>query len=106
MSDVATDRRQAPRIRMALTCTLRGQASSPIWAETIDVGPGGMCVRAARPLRAGEVVDFDLEESDESHLTGRARVTRHNSPRVYGLQFQELGGPMQERLDQLVARAA
>jgi c-di-GMP-binding flagellar brake protein YcgR len=106
MSDVATDRRQAPRIRMALTCTLRGQASSPIWAETIDVGPGGMCVRAARPLRAGELVDFDLVENDESHVTGRARVTRHNSPRVYGLQFQELGGPMQERLDQLVARAA
>ena len=106
MSDVATDRRQAPRIRMALTCTLRGQASSPIWAETIDVGPGGMCVRAARPLRAGELVDFDLVESDESHVTGRARVARHNSPRVYALQFQDLRAAMQERLDQLVQRAA
>jgi c-di-GMP-binding flagellar brake protein YcgR len=106
MSDVATDRRQAPRVRMALPCTLRGQASSPIWAETIDVGAGGMCVRATRPLRAGEVVDFDLAESDDSRVTGRARVSRHNSPRVYGLQFQELVRPMQERLDQLVQRAA
>jgi PilZ domain len=106
MSDVATDRRQVPRIRMALPCTLRRQASSPIWAETIDVGVGGMCVRAARPLRAGELVDFDLAESEDTHLTGRARVTRHNSPRVYGLQFQELGRPTQERLDLLVQRAA
>jgi c-di-GMP-binding flagellar brake protein YcgR len=105
MGDVATDRRQAPRVRMALTCTLRGQASSAIWAETIDVGPGGMSVRAARPLRAGEVVDFDLVEN-ETHVTGRARVSRHNTPRVYGLQFQELGAPMQQRLDRLVARAA
>jgi len=106
MSDVATDRRQAPRVRMALTCTLRGRASSPIWAETIDVGPGGMRVRAARPLHAGEVVDFDLEESEHSHVTGRARVTRQNSPRVYGLQFQELRAAMQERIDLLVHRTA
>jgi hypothetical protein len=106
MSDAATDRRQAPRVRMSLPCTLRGQASSPVWAETIDVGAAGMRVRAARPLRAGDVVDFDLAETEESHVTGRARVTRHGSPRVYGLQFQELRAPMQERLELLVQRAA
>jgi c-di-GMP-binding flagellar brake protein YcgR len=106
MGDVASERRQDARVRMALPCTLRGRASSPIWAETIDVGAGGMCVRAARPLRAGELVDFDLADDDDAHVTGRAQVTRHHSPRVYGLRFLELRSAMQERLELLVQRAA
>jgi c-di-GMP-binding flagellar brake protein YcgR len=87
---------------MALSCTLRRRASSPIWAETIDIGERGMSVRAARPLRADELVDFDLESDDSSHLEGRARVVRHTSPRVYGLQFEELPDPMQRKLHTLV----
>jgi len=89
---------------MALTCTLSQRTSSPIWAETIDVGEGGMSVRAARPLRPDEVVEFDLAASLEEHVTGRARVTRLHSPRVYGLRFESLGQPMRERLHDLVAR--
>jgi hypothetical protein len=30
---------------MALSCTLRRRASSPIWAETIDIGEAGTLVR-------------------------------------------------------------
>jgi c-di-GMP-binding flagellar brake protein YcgR len=96
-----SERRRARRARMALSCTLRRRAGSPIWAETIDVGESGMCVRAARPLRADEVVDFDLV-SDESHVEGRARVVRHASPRVYGLQFESLPSVMEEKLLTLV----
>jgi hypothetical protein len=95
------ERRQSPRHRMALPCTLAGAASSPIWAETIDVGLGGMSVRAARPLRAGEVVEFDLASTE--HVRGRARVMRTHSPRVYGLRFEELREPMQERLQATLA---
>jgi hypothetical protein len=84
---------------MALPCTLRGAASSPIWAETIDVGEGGMSVRATRPLREDETVEFDLEEAD---VHGRARVLRHGSPRVYGLQFESLQGSGRERLMNLL----
>ena len=84
---------------MALPCTLRSAASSPIWAETIDVGEGGMSVRATRPLREDETVDFDLGEAD---VHGRARVRRHGSPRVYGLQFESLQGEGRERLMNLL----
>jgi hypothetical protein len=84
---------------VALPCTLRSAASSPIWAETIDVGEGGMSVRAARPLREDETVDFDLADAD---VHGRARVLRHGSPRVYGLQFETLHGAGRERLMNLL----
>jgi hypothetical protein len=87
---------------MALTCKLRQRSSSPIWAETIDVSEGGMSVRAARPLHADELVDFDLSGSHDEHVTGRAWVTRLHSPRVYGLRFEGLGRPMRERLQHLV----
>ena len=93
------ERRQAPRARLALACTLRTSASSPIWAETIDVGEGGMSVRATRPLRADETVDFDLGEAD---VHGRARVLRRRSPRVYGLSFESVDGTGRERLKNLL----
>jgi hypothetical protein len=93
------ERRQSPRARVALSCTLKRSASSPIWAETIDVGEGGMSVRATRPLREDETVDFDLGDAD---VHGRARVLRHHSPRVYGLRFESLTGTGRERLMSLL----
>jgi hypothetical protein len=80
---------------VALPCRLWRSTSSPIWAETIDVGEGGMSVRATRPLREDETVDFDLGDAD---VHGRARVLRHHSPRVYGLRFESLQGSGRERL--------
>ncbi len=94
-----TERRNAPRARLALPCTLRRPTSSPIWAETIDVGEGGMSVRATRPLREDETIEFDLAEAD---VSGRARVVRHGSPRVYGLRFEPLQEPVRARLLSLV----
>jgi hypothetical protein len=94
-----SERRNAPRARLALPCTLRRSASSPIWAETIDVGEGGMSVRATRPLREDETVEFDLAEAK---VSGRARVVRHGSPRVYGLRFESLQEPVRKRLLSLV----
>jgi hypothetical protein len=87
---------------MALPCVLRPRASSPIWAETIDVSEGGMSIRAARPLRADETVEFDLAGTPEDHVQGRATVLRLHAPRVYGLRFEDLAGPMRERLLKLV----
>lgn len=100
---MGTDRRRASRARLALPCTLRRRPSSPVWAETIDLGPGGMSVRAARPLTPDEVVEFDVTATD-GHVAGRARVMRHSGPRVYGLRFEELHEP--DRLRQLLERGA
>jgi hypothetical protein len=89
------ERRTTARARLSLPCRLRSAASSPIWAETIDVGEGGMSVRATRPLRENETVEFDIGDAD---VHGRARVLRHRSPRVYGLRFEWLQGSGRERL--------
>jgi hypothetical protein len=96
------ERRRARRARMSLSCTLRRRAGSPIWAETIDVGERGMCVRAARPLKPDEMVDFDLARTDESHVVGRARVLRHQAPRVYGLRFENPPAAMLAQVLELV----
>jgi PilZ domain len=94
-----TERRDTQRVRLSLSCTLRRPTSSPIWAETIDVGEGGMSVRATRPLREDETIEFDLAEA---HVSGRARVVRHGSPRVYGLRFEGLQDQVRARLTSLV----
>jgi hypothetical protein len=101
--DTMTERRTSPRARLALRCMLHRPTSSPIWAETIDVGEGGMCVRASRPLREEETVGFELGDSE---VAGRARVLRHPSPRVYGLRFEGLQEPELERLRELVGVSA
>ena len=97
-----TERRTTPRARLALPCTLRRETTSPIWAETIDVGEGGMSVRASRPLREEETVEFELAGAG---VAGRARVLRHPSPRVYGLRFEALNGRARDRLRALVGAA-
>lgn len=102
VASVMDERRNSPRARVALPCLLRQATSSPIWAETIDVGEGGMSVRAARPLRADESVDFDLAGTPEEHVKGRATVLRLHAPRVYGLRFERLPEPMRKRLADLV----
>jgi hypothetical protein len=97
------ERRNVRRARVALPCTLRRPTSSPIWAETIDVGEGGMSVRATRPLREDETIEFHLADAD---VRGRARVLRHHSPRVYGLRFEELQEHVRARLVDLVQTGA
>jgi c-di-GMP-binding flagellar brake protein YcgR len=99
------ERRRTPRIRLALPCVLTPAVSSPVWAETIDVGEGGMSVRAARPLPPNATVGFDLaRDGEEAHIEGRATVRRLGAPRVYGLRFEPLEAPMRERLQDLVGR--
>ena len=79
--------------------------SSPIWAETIDLGEGGMSVRAARPLPADATVGFDLARDDaDDHVAGTATVLRLGAPRVYGLEFERLEATMRDRLLELVRR--
>ena len=100
------ERRRTRRIRLALPCVLQPAEGSPIWAETIDVGEGGMSVRAARPLQPDDTVEFDLARDDtHTHVEGRATVVRHKAPRVYGLEFEQLEAPMRERLQDLVRPA-
>lgn len=84
---------RAPRAQIALSCTLRRRAGSPIPAETIEVGPAGMRVTVQRPLAADETVNFELPNL-RMRVAGLARVLRQQRPHVYALRFESLPEPM------------
>jgi hypothetical protein len=95
-----SDRHRSPRARIALPCTLRRRIGSPIAAQTVEVGPEGMCVSSPRPLAADETVTFDLPDLD-MRVTGSARVTSQQRLNVYMLRFEHLPEPMVKRLHAL-----
>lgn len=101
---VATTEIRAPRAEITLSCTLRRHVGSPIPAETLNVGPRGMCIRSPRPLRDDETVGFDLPNFD-MRITGRARVILQERPHVYSLRFEGLPEPMTRRLHALAINA-
>jgi PilZ domain len=87
---------------MALPCVLRRRTGSAISVQTVNVGPGGMCVTTQRPLAIDEVLDFDLPLAGSEHVDGRVRVLRQERYSVYALRFEELPAPARERLQALV----
>ena len=95
-----SDRRKAPRVEIALECTLRRRTGSPVECRTVDVGTGGMSVSSARPLAPDEVLEFDLPDD----LHGKARVLRQQTHQVYALRFERLVDPVRAAIDELVAR--
>ena len=96
-----TERRRAPRVRVAVSCTLRRRKGSPITGRTVDLGPGGMSVSTARPLAEDEVLTFELDLDGEPHLDGRARVLRQHDFGCYVLRFEGLSEPQRHRLQNL-----
>lgn len=88
-------------MQIALPCTLRRLKGSPIAAQTVDLGAGGMLVRSGRPLAIDEEVDFDLAAL-EIAVSGHARVLRQQRHDVYALRFEKLHGEAQDRLLELV----
>ena len=91
--------RRSPRVRLAKECTLRRNTGSPIIARTVDVGPGGMCVRTSRPLALDEVLAFDFELPP--HIDGRGRVLRQQSRDTYAMRFEVLAEPVLAELNAL-----
>ena len=87
-----------PRADVALHCVLRRRTGSAIDAETVNLGTGGMCIAAPRPLATDEVLDFDLWLSGADHVDGRARVLRHEGHGAYAMRFEDLPESARERL--------
>jgi hypothetical protein len=85
---------------MSMECTLRRRTGSPIVARTVDVGPGGMCVRCSRPLSMDEVLGFEL--APPPPISGRARVLRQQGHDTYAVRFEALAEPA---LAELIALA-
>jgi hypothetical protein len=92
-----------PRADVALPCVLRRRTGTAIAAETVNLGAGGMCIAAPRPLATDEVLDFHLRLSGAERVDGRARVLRHEGHGAYAMRFEELVEPARERLRALAA---
>jgi c-di-GMP-binding flagellar brake protein YcgR len=97
-----SERRRAPRVELAVGCTLRRRAGGPIRCETVDLGTGGMSVCSERPLAPDEILSFDLARIE---LSGRARVLRQHGHQLYALRFEQLAEHARRELEQLVNRA-
>ena len=93
-----TDNRRSPRAQIEVQCTLHRRRGSPITGVTRDIGPGGMCVIASRPLAIDEVMRFDVAPQRDHRIGGRARVLRQQDYGVYALRFEALSAEDRERL--------
>jgi c-di-GMP-binding flagellar brake protein YcgR len=89
------ERRRSPRAEIELECTLTRGKGAPIAATTVDLGPGGMCVRCDRPLAEDELIGFVIPGR---RFDGRARVLREQRYHVYALRFEEIGDTQREAL--------
>jgi hypothetical protein len=92
------ERRRSPRAEIDLECTLSRRTGSPIAGRTVDLGPGGMCVRCERPLAEDELVEFAIPGR---RFGGRARVLREQRYHVYALRFELIADIQREQLAQL-----
>jgi PilZ domain len=98
-----SERRTWPRARIALSCTLRRRAGTPVAARTVDLGGGGMSVAASRPLVIDEVLAFELRLTDEPVVNGNVRVLREHGYGIYAMRFEKLPDSDRGRLNDLAA---
>lgn len=77
--------------------------SAPVAGETQDLGPGGMRITCARPLKMDEQLDFDVTLRDGSHVCGCAHVVRVAPRQVYALCIDTLPDADGARLWELAA---
>jgi hypothetical protein len=94
------ERRRSPRATIELECTLSRHSGTPIAAHTVDLGPGGMCVKCERPLADDELVEFEIRGQ---RFGGRARVLRQQQYHVYALRFEEVSDTQREALARLAS---
>ena len=87
---------------MCLPVTLMRKKGSAIPCQSVDVGVGGMCVTAERPLSVDEALTFRLSVDGADPLTGQARVLREQTHRVYALRFERLPLAAAHAIAQLV----
>jgi PilZ domain len=99
------ERRVTPRADVALPCVLRRRTGTAIDAETVNLGPGGMCIATPRPLATDEVLDFDLWLNASDHVDGRVRVLRHEGHGAYAMRFEDLLEPARKRLRALAGES-
>ena len=94
------ERRRSPRAALELGCTLTRDKGAPIDAHTLDLGPGGMCVKCRRPLAEDELLAFTIPDRE---FLGRARVLREQGYHIYALRFEEIADSQRAALRALAS---
>lgn len=84
------ERRQSPRVTVALDLNLERKVGNPVTGRTRDVGIGGASVVSTRPLQIFEEMHFDLELAGGDHVDGTARVLRQQAHDAYALRFERV----------------
>ncbi|MDA0181259.1 PilZ domain-containing protein [Solirubrobacter phytolaccae] len=98
------ERRRSWRTEIALECTLHRKTGKVVEGTTLDLGPGGMRVKANRPMSLDETFEFELP--DRARINGRARVVGERGYRVYALRFDKLGDEARAELALLAKELA
>jgi hypothetical protein len=95
-------RRRQPRADVEVDCILTRRKGSPVTAQTLDLGLGGMRITTQRPLGVDEVLKFDIVVQG-AHVDGDARVLREHGPNVYALRFETMRDVAAQRLGTLTS---
>jgi uncharacterized protein (TIGR02266 family) len=92
-----TEKRQHPRIPVALTVTYASRGDLQIDLAT-DLSPGGLFVRTDKPLAVGTDIDLSVviaPNGPRISVNGRVSWRRENEPnKGMGIQFSGILGPV------------
>jgi uncharacterized protein (TIGR02266 family) len=92
-----TEKRQHPRIPVALTVTYASRGDLKIDLAT-DLSPGGLFVRTDKPLAVGTEIDLSVvigPKGPRISVNGKVSWCRENEPnRGMGIQFSGILGPV------------
>ena len=101
------DRRTSARVTLGIPAALTaGDTILPVF--TLNIGSGGMAVRATTALAAGARVSirFKLPRSSREIEAAARVVWSHNPQAALGLQFETVAAPDQIAIDEFVERHA
>ena len=101
------DRRTSTRVTLGIAAALTADdAILPVF--TLNIGSGGMAVRATAALASGTRVSirFKLPRSSRDIEAAARVVWSHNPQSALGLQFETVAAPDQVAIDEFVERHA
>ena len=103
MTDVADERRSELRISARLSVQFEkiGDATTAFKAFSLNVSPGGVCIRSKRALPKETRVSLHLTiDGEPFHLLGAVAWVRGD---VHGIRFVNPSRAQRARLEELVA---
>lgn len=101
-----SDRRRNQRVaaRFDVRFAERGQAARALWAYSLNLSVGGLCLRTRRRYEVGAALELELDVAGEGwHLMGEVAWVRDGA---IGVRFDNVSPADRLRLQELVGRAS